>query len=83
VTRSGEPKFPYSRFSRYALVRTALQGSLTLEGLFYLSEARTRVGKPESVADHVSKATKAARFLITGAGGVEGVHVHVIEIDPR
>jgi hypothetical protein len=32
VTRSGEPKFSYSRFSQDALVRTALQGSCTPEG---------------------------------------------------
>ncbi len=49
MTRSGEPKFSYSRISQDALVRTALRDILTLEGLLYFCEVRTWVGKLEGV----------------------------------
>ena len=65
MTRAGESKFFYSRFSLDGVVCTALQGSLTPEGLLYFYEARTRVGKLECVADDVGKATNAATSLIT------------------
>lgn len=65
MTRTGEPRFFDSHYSQDGLVCAALQGSLTLEGLLHFYEARTRVGKLESVADDVGNATNAATSRIT------------------
>ena len=64
MTRSGETKCSSSHFNQHGLVRTALQGSLTPEGLLYFYEARARVGKLETVPEVLGKATKTATSLI-------------------
>ena len=61
MTRAGESKLFYSRFSLDGVVCTALQGSLTLEGLLYFYEARMRVGTLETVADHMARRLKWQR----------------------
>ena len=65
MTRAGESKFFYSRFSLDGVVCTALQGSLSPEGLLYFYEARARVGSSSEWRATLARRLERQRSPIT------------------